>query len=205
MAFLIDVLITTTITDLGNVTLADSLTNNAASPPLYFDLERQFTIEEIGSSQDLQDAINSSPQKIRVINPQTGQPIVGDVNINVAATNITLTDLAQQELGQHKDTDFETIPLEGPPAETSPETSGSQVGDITVYNGAAWEPIRFSYRHIQESASTTWVINHGLRRFPSVTVVNSNGVVVEADVQYTDQTQVTVTFNSAEFGKAYLT
>jgi hypothetical protein len=59
--------------------------------------------------------------------------------------------------------------------------------------------------HTQSSAATSWSITHALTGYPSVTVVDSAGTVVIGDVQYNSTTSITVTFQSAFAGKAYLT
>lgn len=61
------------------------------------------------------------------------------------------------------------------------------------------------YEFVQQAASATWVITHTLGGKPSVTIVDSAGTLVFGEVQYIDNTQVTVTFSVAFSGKAYLT
>ena len=56
----------------------------------------------------------------------------------------------------------------------------------------------------QMSASQTWVINHNLGRFPSVTVVDSSGTRVYGQEQYIDSNNVTITFTSPFSGQAFL-
>ncbi len=70
------------------------------------------------------------------------------------------------------------------------------IGDIT-------------YTHNQSSTSDTWVVNHNLHRFPSVTVVDSAETIVQGTVVYNSNKQLTITFFSggsalAFQGKAYL-
>ena len=70
------------------------------------------------------------------------------------------------------------------------------IGDIT-------------YTHNQSSTSDTWVVNHNLHRFPSVTVVDSADTIVQGTVVYNSNKQLTITFFSggsalAFQGKAYL-
>ena len=48
-------------------------------------------------------------------------------------------------------------------------------------------------------------ISHTLDGFPSVTVVDSAGTVVIGEVSYNSTSSVTVSFESAFSGKAYLT
>lgn len=56
----------------------------------------------------------------------------------------------------------------------------------------------------QSAASATWIIEHNLEKYPSVTVVTSAGTVVVGDVIYNNENIVTITFNGAFKGKAYL-
>ena len=70
------------------------------------------------------------------------------------------------------------------------------IGDIT-------------YTHNQSSVSDTWVVNHNLHRFPSVTVIDSSNTIVQGTVVYNSNKQLTITFFSggsalAFSGKAYL-
>lgn len=59
------------------------------------------------------------------------------------------------------------------------------------------------YPHIQAIPSATWVVVHGLNKYPAVTVVDSSGQQVTGDVTYDSLDQVTLTFVGAFSGKAY--
>jgi hypothetical protein len=59
--------------------------------------------------------------------------------------------------------------------------------------------------HSQESASTTWTINHTLGGKPQVTIVDSANTVVIGTVTYNSNSQVTVDFTAPFSGYAYLT
>lgn len=61
-----------------------------------------------------------------------------------------------------------------------------------------------NYVHDQSVASTTWNIQHNLRKFPSVTMVLPTGQKGYGDVTYIDENNLTITFASAESGKAYM-
>lgn len=70
-------------------------------------------------------------------------------------------------------------------------TSGGGGGDKNfVYN--------------QASPALVWNIVHNLDKFPSVSVVDSAGTTVFGNVQYLNVNELTVTFNGAFSGKAYL-
>ena len=59
------------------------------------------------------------------------------------------------------------------------------------------------YVHTQNTASDTWTVNHDLDKKPSVTVVDSAETVVLGDVEYVDNDNVKIYFNSQFSGKAY--
>ncbi len=71
-------------------------------------------------------------------------------------------------------------------------------GDITVIINTS------TFIFTQGVASTVWNINHSLCKFPSVTVVDTGDTVVVGQVEYIDNENITITFNSAFSGKAYL-
>lgn len=63
--------------------------------------------------------------------------------------------------------------------------------------------VDLNYTHVQASSST-WVIAHSLGKIPSVTVIDSSGNKVNGDVTYTDLNNLTISFNTAFAGTAYL-
>jgi len=56
----------------------------------------------------------------------------------------------------------------------------------------------------QPVAVATWNVEHNLGKFPSATVTLSTGQQGYTDVTYIDENNLTITFASAESGKAYL-
>jgi hypothetical protein len=60
------------------------------------------------------------------------------------------------------------------------------------------------YVHIQEVASASWSITHGLGFTPNITVVDTAGTVVEGSYNYPDSNTVVLTFVGAFSGRAYL-
>jgi hypothetical protein len=60
------------------------------------------------------------------------------------------------------------------------------------------------YRHHQTSASDQWLIQHDLPYRPAVTIVDSAGTVLIADVVYVDDLNVQVGFSAPTAGYAYL-
>jgi len=61
-----------------------------------------------------------------------------------------------------------------------------------------------NYVHQQMTPAATWVIAHGLNRYPSITIVDSAGTVVVGAVAYDSANQITVTFMAAFGGSAFL-
>jgi len=59
------------------------------------------------------------------------------------------------------------------------------------------------YTHTQQNASTTWTINHNLKKKPSVTAQLSNGYQFEADVEFININQCKLHLSAAESGFAY--
>ena len=56
----------------------------------------------------------------------------------------------------------------------------------------------------QGAAATTWDITHNLGKFPSVSVVNNNDIVINGEVTYIDNNNVQLNFSAGFAGKAYL-
>ena len=56
----------------------------------------------------------------------------------------------------------------------------------------------------QGVAATTWNITHNLGKFPSVSVVNNNNIVINGEVTYIDNNNVQLNFSAGFAGKAYL-
>ena len=59
------------------------------------------------------------------------------------------------------------------------------------------------YTHTQAVPAATWVIDHGLNKRPSVTVVDSAGSVVIGEIEYDTADQLTLYFSSSFAGAAY--
>jgi len=73
------------------------------------------------------------------------------------------------------------------------------VGTIAGGGGAG-----ATYIFTQSTPLSTWTIGHSLGQYPSVTVVDSGGTELLADVVYISSNTITVTFAAATSGKAYL-
>ena len=74
--------------------------------------------------------------------------------------------------------------------------------DFAVFQLSSQQSPTFTFNQVV--ASTTWVINHDLGKFPSITVIDTAGTVVTGEYTYTDNNNVTLTFSAGFAGKAYL-
>ena len=70
------------------------------------------------------------------------------------------------------------------------------IGDTTII-----EDKTFVYE--QNRPSSVWTVEHGLEKFPAVTVVDSAGTEVIGAIDYIDLNTVTLTFVGAFSGKAF--
>jgi hypothetical protein len=60
-----------------------------------------------------------------------------------------------------------------------------------------------TYVHTQGVASATWVVTHGLNKYPSVTIVDYANNTVTGAVEYNSLNQATITFTAIFDGTAY--
>ena len=61
-----------------------------------------------------------------------------------------------------------------------------------------------SYQHEQTLEADEWIINHNLGKYPVVTIVDSDNVVMLGTVQYTTLNQIKITFTNPVKGKVFL-
>jgi len=74
--------------------------------------------------------------------------------------------------------------------------------DIAAFFTSAGSDKHYTFNQV--SASSTWSITHNLNKKPSVSIVDSAENNVYGDIEYINENQLTITFNSAFSGKAYL-
>ena len=74
--------------------------------------------------------------------------------------------------------------------------------------GDGGEPIPIegdkTYVFTQQTASDSWLVNHNLNKYPSVTVVDSGNNIVMGEVIYLNANSLTINFNNMFSGKAYI-
>ena len=61
-----------------------------------------------------------------------------------------------------------------------------------------------NFIHTQTIPSDTWSINHQLKKYPAVTIIDTNGNEIEAEVFHIDQNNLTITFSVVFIGTAVL-
>lgn len=74
---------------------------------------------------------------------------------------------------------------------------------VTVTGVIGGVSLDANYVYTQGSPSATWVVNHNLNKYCSVTVVDSADNIVVGEVLYNSLNQVTLTFAGAFSGKAF--
>jgi len=94
-------------------------------------------------------------------------------------------------------------PSDQPVVVTVTPTTPAPANVTNIYAGALNAPL-VAYHFVQNTPASSWVINHNLDFYPNVTVQDSAGNIVEGEISYTDSRHLTVTFNSAFSGNAYL-
>lgn len=72
----------------------------------------------------------------------------------------------------------------------------SDITDVTISD-------RFE-QYTQAIASSEWIIDHNLEKYPSVTVVDSAGTIIVGEVTYLSLNSLKITFQAPFAGKAYL-
>lgn len=82
-------------------------------------------------------------------------------------------------------------------------TGGTQQGKIYGAEFAQEEEDK-EFIFNQPTPQVTWTINHNLNKFPSVSVVNTNNILMYGDTTYVDKDNLIITFSAGFSGKAYL-
>ena len=59
------------------------------------------------------------------------------------------------------------------------------------------------YEHNQLTPSATWEVEHNLKKYPAVSIVDSAGSVVVGEIEYINENKVILLFQGAFSGKAF--
>jgi len=95
----------------------------------------------------------------------------------------------------------QVLPLSGYPLVVGWAVSSTALR-VGVSGAGGDGPHTLAYQ--QQSPATSWLIDHDLNRFPSVTILDSSGGEVEADVVYLSAASLQINFAYALSGRAFL-
>lgn len=110
---------------------------------------------------------------------------VGNVDRTQVVLRGTPSDIGASSIAQIEVTQV-TQGLTGGPGGTAPGT-----GDA-------------NYVHEQAAASASWLVQHNLAKYPSVSVVDSAGDECEGEVRYLTSNQLRISFSGAFSGRAFI-
>lgn len=79
---------------------------------------------------------------------------------------------------------------------------GKQIADGTIDQSKL--SFDLNYVHEQVMPSAIWTINHGLGRYTTVTIYDTNDNIIEAEVQKLNNNTIRILFNTTEIGKAFI-
>jgi hypothetical protein len=89
----------------------------------------------------------------------------------------------------------------GPKGDKGDQGLKGEKGDAGI-NGNDALPKTIIYD--QQLPLDVWLINHSLKSYPSVTIVDNDGVAILGWIVYLDSNNIQITFNGAISGKVYL-
>lgn len=84
----------------------------------------------------------------------------------------------------------------------NPITYPSSQAVYDYVNNIVYENADKNFRYTQNVPSDFWVINHNLDKYPSVSISDSAGTIVEGDVTYIDKNNITIKFSAPFSGFA---
>jgi len=78
----------------------------------------------------------------------------------------------------------------------------SVISAIGVDVGTLYKKDTFVFQ--QQTAATTWTIQHNMGKIPSVTIYDSSFSEIEGDIVYTDINNITINFSVLVAGSVFL-
>jgi hypothetical protein len=124
---------------------------------------------------------------------------INDVTASIAAIEAVL---GNNPAGAHPSVKAALVGLQATLG-TLQEAQGDLAAEVANLSSVPGPPNSF-YRYVQSQPAAVWTITHPLGRFPSVTVVDSAGSVVEGEVVYLSDSTLAITFSAAFAGEASL-
>lgn len=82
--------------------------------------------------------------------------------------------------------------------------SEGNIGTVEDFLNSLVPKGQATYVYNQVTMSKVWVINHNLARMPNVTIADTSGNVVLADIIYIDENTIEISFGEEAIGTAYL-
>ena len=139
----------------------------------------------------------------RVVSPMY-TPLVGSVILIQSASNPSIFGVFKWTSSSINslDSDFYDVSLSYYGGNGSLEDEEDYLISLLTYDIDSISDKHFVFT--QATPSTSWYVNHGLDKFPSVTVVDSAGTQVQGQVDYTDTNNLTISFENQFSGKAYI-
>ena len=120
-------------------------------------------------------------------------------NLNTPSVNVTVYDTSNRVVIPGEVTVLSATQIQidfaAPFQGSAVILTGNQDGNVAP---------NYAFEYFQTTPSTTWVITHGLGRYPIVRVFVGNQEVQPATVTFDSINQVTLTFSSAQVGQAKL-
>lgn len=80
----------------------------------------------------------------------------------------------------------------------------NEINELVEKTKSLTEIVDKNYTHDQIQASTSWMVQHNLNKYPSVSVVDSGKNEVVGDINYIDKNNLVINFSHAFSGKAFL-
>ena len=159
---------------------------------------RNFNIGEI--AKFIIDSFNGTnltvPLFISVVNPISGiaqiqlTDSIMTQDINPAGTTLTIAG---------------NIVVTGTFADSAGSVGTTNQLLASTVTGTAWVNSSVTtFTFIQAAAATVWNIPHNLGKFPSVSIINNNNIVINGEITYIDNNNITLTFSAGFAGTAYL-
>jgi|TARA_B110000503_G_scaffold128722_1_gene200130 hypothetical protein len=136
----------------------------------------------------------------------SGQDVVGFMNYLVG-NNILISEQNNISTFGHFSIDSYTVSTAGFYTLNLTNIGGNgNLTDLLYYDFALFTLAAGDKNFVfsQAAASATWVVQHNLNKFPSCTMVLGTGQQGYGDVTFIDENNLTITFASAESGKAYI-
>lgn len=154
-------------------------------------------VQDANTEETTVIALAPAPTVVRVVEEAT------NVTLDPAVREVVAVGQPGSGLGPRGDTG-----PAGPPGDRGPQGEPGIQGIQGVQGvpGAVGPagPSGARYVHSQLVASAVWIVAHGLDAFPSVTVVDSAGTVVQGDIVYLDTSTIRLTFSAPFGGAAYV-